>query len=328
MGEVCNSTLISFTVIIPLFNKAKTIERAVRSVLEQTHENFEIIVIDDGSTDGSVEAISTIEDPRIMVIRQPNRGVSSARNSGVRRASHAHIAFLDADDAWKPDFLRAIATLVLAASHAVLFSVRHDIVLPSGERMLGSLSLAADHFGRVPNFYTTYRKSQSLINSSSVCVRRDALMSVGGFPVGKRVGEDVVVWLKLATLGEVMFDARVLSTAHQDAENRTVAREATLIPYYLEHFLSEREGKALASKHPDLKHFLAHYCIIYAAESVLRRNRGDAKWYAQAIWPYDKAAAVACRTIGFTPSPIISLAKWGRHRLSTLRSAALGNSQD
>lgn len=314
---------IPFTVVIPLFNKAPTIERAVNSVLRQRHRHFELIVVDDGSTDGSADALATVNDPRLMLIRQSNGGVSAARNRGVELASHAHIAFLDADDVWHAGFLAAISALVQAAPHAVLFSARHDVVLPSGERILGSLSLPGDHCGCVANFYATYRKSQSLINSSSVCVLRDALLEVGGFPFGQRVGEDVVIWLKLAALGNVMFDARVLSTAHQDAENRTAARESTVVPYYLKYFLLDHDGRSQTAADAELMRFLAHYCLIYSAESARRGNRSVVKWYAQAIWPYDKAAAAACWAVGLAPAPVISFAKWVRHRLSKVRSAAV-----
>ena len=310
----------SFSIVIPLFNKRSTIERSVQSVISQTRTDFELIVVDDGSTDGGADFLNSISDQRLQIVRQDNQGVSVARNTGVATSTGDYVCFLDADDEWHPEFLSAIGQLVEANREAVLFCSRHDIVMPDGKRALGSLCLSPDHFGTIPRFFATYRKSQSLVNSSSVCVRRDALLAVGGFPAGQRVGEDVVVWLKLAAHGDAMFDARVLSTAYQDAENRTVVREATAMPYYLEYFLIHREGRALTAQNWELRQFLTHYAVIYAAEAVRRGDRDLATRYAQAVRPHNKVAAIVCRALVFCPAFLIALAQRVRHWLSAHRA--------
>lgn len=316
----CGASQILISVVIPLYNKKKSIERAIRSVLRQTHRHFELIVVDDGSTDGSAQVVKAITEPRLTFVQRPNGGVSAARNVGVERALGQYVAFLDADDEWRPEFLSAMVSLMEMHRNAVLFSTRHDIVAPDASRILGSLSLPADHVGQVPHFFETYRKSASLVNSSSVCVRKDALLTVGGFPVGERVGEDVVVWLKLAAIGDVMFDARVLSTAHQDAENRTVEREAVTVPHYLKHFLEDGEGRLLTEQSASLCRFLAHFCLIYAAEAVRHGDRSMPGWYARAIWPYSKRSAILCSVIAFTPRSLISTIKKARALISRFRS--------
>ncbi len=94
------------TVIIPLYNKEQFIARAIDSVLTQKHQDFELIVVDDGSTDESAKVVRNFADPRLRLISQANQGPGAARNRGAREASSDYLAFLDADDEWMPEFLR------------------------------------------------------------------------------------------------------------------------------------------------------------------------------------------------------------------------------
>ena len=94
-----------FTVVIPLYNKANYIEKAINSVLNQTFTEFEIIVVNDGSTDESLEKIGHFKDARLKIINQENAGVSTARNNGVKEAKYDYVAFLVADDWWDEHFL-------------------------------------------------------------------------------------------------------------------------------------------------------------------------------------------------------------------------------
>ena len=98
----------TISVAIPLYNKRREIARTIQSVFDQTFQQFEILVIDDGSTDGGADIVAQIGDPRVRLIRQANAGVSAARNHAISEAKTELIAFLDADDEWKPGFLAAI----------------------------------------------------------------------------------------------------------------------------------------------------------------------------------------------------------------------------
>jgi glycosyltransferase involved in cell wall biosynthesis len=100
------------SVVIPLYDKGKYIERALSSVLAQTHSPFEIIVVDDGSTDDGPEKVTGFNDPKIILIRQENKGPGAARNAGLSRAKGKYVAFLDADDEWMPSFLGAGLSLL------------------------------------------------------------------------------------------------------------------------------------------------------------------------------------------------------------------------
>ena len=102
-----------FSVVIPLFNKEKYIKATLDSVLKQTYANFEVIIINDGSSDNSIEVINEFDDERIKISSQENQGLSASRNKGIKIAIAEYIAFLDADDLWKEDYLEVMHQLII-----------------------------------------------------------------------------------------------------------------------------------------------------------------------------------------------------------------------
>lgn len=192
------------SVVIPLYNKKRTILRAIESVMRELLPGDQVIVVDDGSTDGSAEEVrkrfSNVTS--LWLVSQKNQGVSVARNRGVEESIHPYVVFLDADDWWLTGFRARIAELVRQWPCAMAWSVGHyrvdgarQVVIDSG---LAKVKLMQGH-----EFIRQYGKFSGLINSSSVCVKKNALASFGGFPVGVTSGEDIYVWLRLALLGEI-----------------------------------------------------------------------------------------------------------------------------
>ena len=102
---------VKYSVVIPLYNKAEYIERTLKSVLTQSFQNFEVIVVDDGSTDDSLRAARQAASGKVRIIAQKNQGTAVARNTGIEHAAGEYIAFLDADDEWKRNYLETIDTL-------------------------------------------------------------------------------------------------------------------------------------------------------------------------------------------------------------------------
>ena len=197
---------IKFSVVIPLYNKEDTIARALQSVLDQTFQNFEIIVVDDGSTDKGPCIVDTFDDSRIRIIHQKNQGVSAARNRGITEAGNELIAFLDADDEWLPGFLMTIQQLIDAHPNCNAYGSRYLFGLPDGQTRPCLIRGLDDGFSGVLNdYFRIASRSDPPINSSSVVVRKTAINAVGGFPLEIKTGEDLLTWARLACLGQIAY---------------------------------------------------------------------------------------------------------------------------
>lgn len=204
--------MIKFSIIIPLYNKQNFITRAVNSVLSQSYINFELIIVNDGSTDNSFDLVSSIIDHRIKIINKVNGGVSSARNLGIDNASNEWICFLDADDYWQPNHLEEILYLLEKYPEAKIYSTLTQ------EKSRKGLSIAPNGFpdnfeGYIENYFH-FAKSATVFNSSSVCINKHALITIDKFDTNLSHGEDLDVWFKLLinykgvikTLPTVVYD--------------------------------------------------------------------------------------------------------------------------
>jgi glycosyltransferase involved in cell wall biosynthesis len=218
-----------FSVVIPLFNKAPHIEAALRSVLSQTVRPAQIIVVDDGSTDAGAEIVAQFNDPALILFRQDNQGVSAARNQGAVLANSDYIAFLDADDSWAPHHLATLQALIQQCPHADLFSTMHEVHL--GDRIFRVAAAYPCGFsGLVDDFFRRMAAGLSLINATTACVTRRAFFDVGGFPLGMRRGEDLVLWIKLAARFKMAHSATITAIYNRDAINRSVNFRETSAP--------------------------------------------------------------------------------------------------
>lgn len=239
-----------FSVVIPLYNKEKYIVRAIKSVLDQRFKDLELIIVDDGSTDNSVREISNFDDSRIRVIHQENMGVASARNRGVQEAKFELIAFLDADDEWKPEFLNTIYSMTLNYSVCSVFSTNYIIrdEITDEERHI-SINGLPNGFttGVIEDYFYIAAQSDPIICSSSVVIKKQALQFVGGFPVGIVSGEDLLTWAKLANSFLVAFSLEPLSIFHSLNRGLSERRENDSSDFVGDYLLSmsrKEEDKA------------------------------------------------------------------------------------
>ena len=211
------------SVVIPLYNKATEIERALLSVVKQSLAPREIIVVDDGSTDGSHLIVERImrEHPEanIRLERQENRGVSAARNRGISLATGKYIALLDGDDCYLSGYIAEVCRLMAYYPTADVYSTGFDIVnndsrykanTPEQEGIINPAKEALE--GRYP------------VIPSTATIRREALLSIGGFPEGMRIGEDQWVWVRLMQQGATFcFSPMTLVRYSRTATNRSAS---------------------------------------------------------------------------------------------------------
>src|SRR6516164_2276083 len=155
-------------VVIPVYNSAATVAESVESALGQTFTDFEIIAVDDGSTDTSAEVLSRY-GARIRVLAQSNRGLSAARNAGVRLGTAEYVAFLDADDIWEPEMLKRTVAALDRLPHSVLAYTDVTVVDSSGRSL--NATLVSNSLGRAPQLDDLFVRLWPIM-PSAVVMRR------------------------------------------------------------------------------------------------------------------------------------------------------------
>ena len=224
---------MKFSVIIPLYNKAPYIRKALESVLAQTYTDYELIVVDDGSTDGSFAIAKQFIDERLKLIgaenceadthaynlspinykliRQANSGVSAARNAGVALSSGEYIAFLDADDWWEPTYLERMAQLIEDYPEAGLYACNYVYYKPGKTHV--ALNIPTGYI----NYPKAYYESGAMpVTSITAVIPRTVFDEMGGFPLGIKLGEDFLLWAKIALRYPVAFLNEALAYYNND----------------------------------------------------------------------------------------------------------------
>ena len=201
------------SVIIPLYNQAGSIAQALDSVLAQEYQDFEIVVVDDGSTDGGASVVENYGDARIRLVRQANAGVSAARNRGIEEARGEYVAFLDADDEWMPEYLSVQYELVQKYPQCDVFVTNYEfhnedgVVTPT---RINKLSFDTED-GILDNYFEVAISSTPPISSISIMMRKECMHKIGGFPVGVTLGEDLLTWARLVCKYHIAYTRKVMA---------------------------------------------------------------------------------------------------------------------
>ena len=198
-------------VVIPLFDKERTILRSIQSVLEQTYQNFQIVVVDDGSTDDSLRIVKELSDKRITIHSQTNSGVSSARNCGANLLSTEWVCFLDGDDEYESNFLETIVAATKSHPDQQL------VFLGTGYRSSSEKADSAkSNQSTVVDFFEQFTGQATPICSSSVCVRREGFLAQGGYSEAQSQFEDWGLYFTMAMSGKFACVPAQLAVYHED----------------------------------------------------------------------------------------------------------------
>ncbi|CAD0226083.1 glycosyltransferase [Planktothrix agardhii 1806] len=181
------------SVIIPVYNGEKTIQKTIESVLQQTWQDFELIVINDGSQDATLEILSSIQDPRLRILSYSNAGLASSRNRGITEATGEYISFLDADDLWTPDKLEAQFQALEEHPEAAVAYSWTDYIDQSSQFLHSGRHITING-----NVYQHLLVNNFLENGSNPLIRKQALNQVGGFDSSINSVADWDMWLRLA----------------------------------------------------------------------------------------------------------------------------------
>ncbi|MGB3065745.1 glycosyltransferase family 2 protein [Sphingobacterium thalpophilum] len=210
-----------FSIVIPLYNKEVSVSNTIQSVLDQTVIDFEILIINDGSTDNSLEVVKNINDPRIHIIDKSNGGVSSARNRGIKEAKFKWICFLDADDIWEPNHLAILKDLIIKFPLDKVFCTSYTRGLRKEHKDQDlSILIIEDYFKeaiKYPFFWT-----------SIVCIERAVFDNLGLFKEHLTRGEDLEMWSRVGDEYRVIRSNCITAEYVQYSENKLTKSKSNL----------------------------------------------------------------------------------------------------
>ena len=203
-----------FSIIVPLYNKAPYIRKALDSVISQTCTDWECIVVDDGSTDNSLtivnDFVNMVESGKWRVESQENAGVAAARNRGVKERKGEYVCFLDADDWWEANFLEEMDRLITEYPDAGLYATNYVYYKP------GKTHVVLDLERGYMNYPEAYLQGEMPVWTGAACMPRKVFDDMGGFPLGIKLGEDFLLWAKTALHYSVAFSEKPLAYYNND----------------------------------------------------------------------------------------------------------------
>jgi glycosyltransferase involved in cell wall biosynthesis len=262
------------SIVVPLYNKAHSVLRSVNDALSQSLADIEVIVIDDGSTDGGGALLATLQDKRLTVIRQENAGVSAARNRGIHAATSDWIAFLDADDFWDGDHLAKIypalapRAVMGGFANARLESRPAAPLLPVGvpAQVIDDYFAFALRYGGYPNM------------TSAMLVRRSEAIAAGLFTVGVSLGEDIDFWCRLSLRGAFFYTGD-LTVSYDDRPHPSSAARAykkpAAFPFFAGCLQTLRDAGEVPGHLEDSACRYANFLLLEYARQLLDRGRNE-----------------------------------------------------
>lgn len=261
-----------FSVVIPVYNKAKYLEITLNSVLSQTLDDYEIILIDDGSVDNTNQIIKQFTTPKINYFYQENAGVSAARNTGINISKGKFIAFLDADDFWFPNHLQELKTLIIDFPDCGMYCNRYKIKTTSRHfQEVWFRGIDAAFKGVVENYFYS-NKPFRIPTASSVAISKKILTDLEGFDEAKSSGEDVELWTKVGLKFPVAISNE--TTVIYNFETPSSLSKQVIHPSQIMDF---KQFEAIEKNNLFLKEFLDLHRFFYAIQFKASGNKKEAE---------------------------------------------------
>ena len=257
MTERIDNAHKKISIVMPLYNKEDSIRQTILSVANQTHHEFELIIVNDGSTDKSLTAAESVKDERIRIITQKNGGESAARNKGIAESRYDIIAFIDADDTWLPNFLQVILDLSerypdAGAYSTSFFMCRENKIIRNKYE-----NVTFDINGEIlNNYFKCCTLGANMICSSSVAVRSDVFKEIGGFKAGIKNGADLDMWARIAIKYKIAWSPLECAIWELSAENRCAGMTVSDDVPFAEHLEIALKSNTLSNEY---KTWIAEY---------------------------------------------------------------------
>ncbi|MGZ0014900.1 glycosyltransferase family 2 protein [Yeosuana sp. AK3] len=264
-----------FSVIIPLFNKEKFIKQTLLSVLNQTFTDFEVIIINDGSTDDSLLIASSFKDERITILNQQNKGLCASRNLGIKTSKGTFMAFLDADDLWMEDFLETIYKLITTHKEHLVFATNVKLLFPNKTPNLNSTTFSIDKKTLMTNYF---RQRKNILGPSSLVINKLVFEKVGYFDETINYGEEDDFYIRCFNIYNLIYYNDFKTYYRTGLSNQLTAPNKNF-----ERKIPDYEKYLKTTNNPDLKKFLdfVHYRLVVLFK--MEKNHELVKFYKKKI---------------------------------------------
>lgn len=230
-----------FSVIIPLYNKEDYIEDTLKSVLNQTFQDFEVNIINDGSTDNSLEKVEKFKDDRIRLFNQKNQGVSAARNLGIEKSKAEFIALLDADDFWYENHLSELKKQITKFPNAGLYCNNYEINHKENFRKKANLNFNYKNDCLIVEDYFRASTINSVAWTSAVGFSKEKFKDIGKFNVDLKTAQDLDLWIRFALNHQISFNPTITMSYNKYANNSLSKNEYNVIRYNFVNSYSDQE---------------------------------------------------------------------------------------
>ncbi|MBT8261716.1 MAG: glycosyltransferase family 2 protein [Bacteroidia bacterium] len=302
-----------FSVIIPLYNKSNDIQSTIESVLDQDFSDFEIVVVNDGSTDDSEAKVKAISDDRIKLFSKENQGVALTRNFGVEKATADYITFLDADDLWYPNHLKDLDTLTRSHPQTKWFATAYE------KRFNSKLSVPLDApvmkqsnwYGIVDNYFENCLVD-SIAWTSAMCFKKEFFLELNGFDhnITNGAGEDTDLWIRAALAAPMGFCTNISAVYNLEGSNRI-----SLTPTLHRVFMDPDNYEEAAKKDIYLKKYLDRNRYSFAMQHKLVGDKESCKRFLHKI-DYDNITAKQ-RLLLKLPNVFLKILIWVQERFAS-----------